>query len=128
MIEGRFGENGELFLEMELIAANGDNFTVEVLLDTGFTTGWLAINSQDIEVLGWSLITPEVEMRTARSSEFFDLYEGQVVLSGQEFIIAVHVGDELPEILIGSQWLELMQLTVNKPMGILTLEMVKNLK
>ena len=49
MIEGRFGENGELFFEIELISINGESFVVDALLDTGFTTGWLAINTQDLE-------------------------------------------------------------------------------
>ena len=45
MIFGRFGDNGELWFEIELIAITGEQFTTEVLFDTGFTTGWLAINS-----------------------------------------------------------------------------------
>jgi predicted aspartyl protease len=56
MISGRFGEYGELFFEIELIASNGEILPVEVLLDTGFTTGYLAINFQDIDALGWPLI------------------------------------------------------------------------
>ena len=44
MISGWFGENGELFFEIELIASNGEIFPVEVMLDTGFTAGYLAIN------------------------------------------------------------------------------------
>lgn len=69
MIVGRFGETGELFFDIELIAANDDCFAVEALLDTGFTTGWLAINSQDIDALGGSLISSEIEMKTARGEE-----------------------------------------------------------
>lgn len=124
MISGRFGENGQLFFEIELIAANGDSFSVEVLLDTGFTTGFLAINSQDLDALDWSLIAPQIEMETARGECFFDIYEGRVIVDGQEFIVPVHVGEDLPEILIGSQWLDRMQLIVNKSIGILTLETV----
>ncbi|MFB2974404.1 aspartyl protease [Aerosakkonema sp. BLCC-F183] len=124
MIAGRFGEDGELLFEIELIANNGERFPVEALLDTGFTTGFLAINFQELEALGWALITPQIEMETARGNEFFDIYEGRVILDGQEFIIPVHVGDELFDILIGSQWLEMMELAVNKPRGILTLKMV----
>ncbi|MFB2916895.1 aspartyl protease [Aerosakkonema funiforme] len=124
MIAGRFGEDGELLFEIELIANNGERFPVEALLDTGFTTGFLAINFQELEALGWALITPQIEMETARGNEFFDIYEGRVILDGQEFIIPVHVGDELFDILIGSQWLEMMELAVNKQRGILTLEMV----
>lgn len=47
MILGRFGDIGELFFEVQLIAADGENISVETLLDTGFTTGWLAIDTQD---------------------------------------------------------------------------------
>ncbi|MDQ2098907.1 MAG: aspartyl protease [Tychonema bourrellyi B0820] len=126
MISGRFGENGQLFFEIELIASNGDNFSVEVLLDTGFTTGFLAINSQDLDALDWSLIAPQIEMQTARGECFFDIYEGRVIIDGQELIVLVHVGEDLPEILIGSQWLDRMQLVVNKPRGILTLETVSS--
>ncbi|MBN3880367.1 MULTISPECIES: hypothetical protein [unclassified Nostoc] len=54
MISGSFGDNGELFFEIQLVAAaNNDKFSVEALLDTGFTDGWLAINTQDLEVLEW---------------------------------------------------------------------------
>jgi len=65
MIAGTFGENGQLFFEIELIATHCESFPVEVLFDTGFTTGWLAINSQDLQALQWSLIAPQVEMQTA---------------------------------------------------------------
>ena len=124
MIPGRFGENGELLFEVELMAANGEQFCIEVLLDTGFTTGWLAVNSQDIEALGWPLLNSQIEMRTARGREFFNLCEGLIILEGKEFRVPVHLGDELTESLLGSQWLETMQLVVNKPQGILTLEMI----
>lgn len=124
MISGWFGDNGQLFFEIELIASNGEIFPVEVMLDTGFTTGFLAINSQDLDGLDWSLMVREIEMRTARGDALFDLYEGRVIIDGQELIVPVHVGEDLPEILIGSQWLERMQLVVNKPIGILTLEIV----
>ncbi|NES92254.1 MAG: aspartyl protease, partial [Okeania sp. SIO2B9] len=32
------------------------------MLDTGFTTGWLAINSQDLEALQWPLVAPDIEI------------------------------------------------------------------
>ena len=127
MISGRFGEYGELFFEIELMASNGEIFSVEVLLDTGFTTGYLAINSQDLESLDWPLITPQVEMQTARGDDYFDIYQGTVIIDSQEFIVSVHVGDELSEILIGSQWLDRMELVVNKPRGILTLEIIQGI-
>ncbi len=126
MIVGRFGENGELFFEIELIAANSERFAVEALLDTGFTTGWLAINAQDIEALQWPAIAYEIEMKTARGDELFDLYEGKVIIDRKEFTVPVHVGDELPDILIGSQWLEIIELIVKKRKGILTLEILES--
>ena len=126
MISGRFGENGELFFEIELIASNGEVFPVEVLLDTGFTTGFIAMNSQDLDALDWSLIAPQIEMQTARGEGFFDIYEAWVIIDGQDLIVPVHVAEDIPEILIGSQWLDRMQLVVNKPSGILTLEIVSS--
>ncbi|GAB4209467.1 MAG: hypothetical protein Fur006_69250 [Coleofasciculaceae cyanobacterium] len=126
MIVGRFGDNGELFFEIELIAANNECFAVEALLDTGFTTGWLAINAQDIEALQWSAIAYEIEMQTARGDELFDLYEGKVIIDRKEFTVPVHVGDGLPDILIGSQWLEIIELIVKKRKGILTLEILES--
>jgi len=37
MIQGTFGSRGELFFEIDLIAADGLNLTVEAMIDTGFT-------------------------------------------------------------------------------------------
>jgi predicted aspartyl protease len=125
MIGGRFGDNGELFFEIQLVSVNGEQFEVEALFDTGFTSGWLSINFQDLEALEWSIILPQIEMQTAQGVEYFDLYEGKVIIDSKEFIIPVHVGEELPETLMGSLWFDIMQLIVNKPRGILTLETVK---
>ncbi len=55
MIEGNFGDKGELFFEIDLIAADSSIITVDALLDTGFTD-WLAMALQDVEGLGWSFI------------------------------------------------------------------------
>ncbi|HLO84677.1 MAG TPA: hypothetical protein VK203_06640 [Nostocaceae cyanobacterium] len=52
MIIGRFGEIGELILDIEIIANDGELYPLEVILDTGFTTGWLALDFQDAESLG----------------------------------------------------------------------------
>ena len=35
MISGWFGDNGELWFEVELVAATGEHFAVDALLDTG---------------------------------------------------------------------------------------------
>ncbi|RUS93017.1 hypothetical protein DSM106972_097650 [Dulcicalothrix desertica PCC 7102] len=124
MINGRFGDNKELFFGIELVGANNEKFFVEALLDTGFTDGWLAIEAQDLEALGWSIITLQVEMTTARGSARFDIYEGKIIIDDIEVTIPVHVGEYLPETIIGSNWLDIMRLVVDKPNEMLTLEMV----
>ena len=126
MIEGSFGDNGELFFEIQLVALSGEEFSVEALFDTGFTDGWLAINTQDLSALGWSLIAAQVEVLTARGNTFFNIYEGKVIISGTEIVIPVHVGDDIPDTIMGSLWLDVMELVANKSKGILTLSMVEN--
>lgn len=121
MISGRFGSIGELFFDIQLVANDGDNIPVETLLDTGFTTGWLAVDTQDAESLGWTVIDLDLTMQTARGEQFFDLYEGRILLDGQEFVIPVHAGVGIPEVLLGLQWLEVRRLVVDRPQGILTL-------
>ena len=122
MIYGRFGDIGELFFEIDLITPEGEAFQVDALLDTGFTTGWLAVNSQDIDGLGWLVIERNRAMRTTQGQDVFDLYEGTVSLDGVEFRIPVHVGEEIPDVLLGLQWLGRMRLVVDAPAGVLTLE------
>jgi predicted aspartyl protease len=124
MIAGSFGDNGELLFEIQLVAANDEKFYVEALFDTGFTDGWLAINTQDLEVLEWSLMSAQIEMQTARGEARFDIYEGKLIIDGTEFVIPVHVGDNIPDTIIGSLWLDIMQLVVNKPKCLLTLEIL----
>jgi predicted aspartyl protease len=46
MISGYFGNEDELFFEIELLAADGLEIAVDAMFDTGFS-GWLAINEQD---------------------------------------------------------------------------------
>ncbi len=121
MISGKFGEIGELFFEIDLMAATDDIFTVDALLDTGFTTGYLAINIQDLEGLGWIVIELDRTMQTAEGEKFFDIYEGKILLDGIEYIIPVHVGAGIPEPLLGLQWLTNMRLLVDSPLGVLTL-------
>ncbi|MFB2896219.1 aspartyl protease [Aerosakkonemataceae cyanobacterium BLCC-F50] len=121
MISGKFGEIGELIFEIDLIAADGEIFTIDGLLDTGFTTGWLALDTQDVLSLGWAMIESERAMQIARGEAFFDIYEGRVVLDGQEYVIPVLAGDGIPESLLGLQWLKMLPLTVNFAAGLLTL-------
>lgn len=120
MIQGRFGDEDELFFELELIADNGLELPVDALLDTGFS-GWLAMDSQDLEVLDWTYVKQE-KMRTAKGEFDFEIYIGKVRIEYLEFDIPVHVGDGVPEILIGRQWLKNRRLVVDISAGILTLE------
>lgn len=121
MISGKFGEIGELIFEIDLIAADEEIYALDVLLDTGFTTGYLALDSQDVRSLGWSMIEGERAMQLARGEEFFDIYEGRVVLDDREYIIPVIAGADIPEPLLGLQWLKILPLTVNFTTGLLTL-------
>ncbi|WP_348535383.1 hypothetical protein [Komarekiella delphini-convector] len=72
------------------------------------------------------MIAAQIEMRTARGEARFDIYEGKLIIDETEVIIPVHVGDDIPDTILGSLWLDIMQLVVNKPKGILTLEMVES--
>ncbi len=119
MIQGYFGERGELFFEIDLIAADGSIVTVDALLDTGFTD-WLAMNIQDIESLGWSFIEPD-RRQTARGEAEFNLYQGAVVFDSQEVIIPVVGGEEITDVLIGLPWLETRRLVVDRKATLLTL-------
>lgn len=121
MIQGTFGEVGELIFEIDLVAVDTERYSTEALLDTGFTTGWLALDLQDAESLGWSVIQRNITMQMARGETYFDIYEGTVLLNEQEYIIPVLTATGLPEPLLGLQWLKILPLTVNFTAGILTL-------
>ncbi|MEG3924642.1 aspartyl protease [Microcoleus sp. D3_18a_C4] len=120
MIEGSFGDNDELFFEVELIANNGLELPVDALLDTGFS-GWLAMDEQDFEGLDWTYIRRQ-EMQTAKGEFDFDIYAGKIRIDNQEFDLPVHVGDGVPEVLIGRQLLKNRRLIVDISAGVLTLE------
>ena len=121
MISGEFNSKGELIFEIGLISSNGDVIPVNVLLDTGFT-GWLAIDNQDALSLGWTLNTNEQRnMQTAQGELEFSLYQGKVLIDGDEFTIPVLGGDELEDILLGVYWLQTKRLVVDFAVGVLTL-------
>lgn len=119
MIQGRFGDKDELFFEIELIAEDGLELPVDVMLDTGFS-GWLAMNEQDLVGLEWTYLDEET-MGTAQGDFVFDIYVGKVRIDGEEFDIPVHIGAGVPEFLIGRQWLKSRQLVVDMQAGILSL-------
>jgi len=119
MIQGNFGEKGELFFELELVTTDGEILSVNGLLDTGFTD-WLAMNIQDIESLDWRYIKKR-QMQTARGESRFNLYQGKVIFDGQELTIPVLGGEEITEVLLGLAWLENRRLVADKKAGLLTL-------
>lgn len=93
MIQGEFNSQGELFFEIGLMSAYGEIFTVMALLDTGFT-GWLAIDNQDADTLGWVRNNEPQDMQTAQGEARFSLYEGTVVIEREEFTLEVLGGNE----------------------------------
>ena len=68
MISGRFEERGKLIFEIELVTVDGEKIAVDVLLETGFMTGQLAVHGDDIEALGWPILTSEVEMLSSKKN------------------------------------------------------------
>lgn len=119
MIQGRFEESGQLFFEIDLISNDGLNLPVDAMFDTGFT-GFMAINKQDLDGLEWDYLDKDI-LRTAQGEIPFERYLGKVILDGQEYELPVYAGDELTEILLGSEWLRFLPLVVNFQAGILTL-------
>jgi predicted aspartyl protease len=119
MISGKFGDEDELFFEIELIAADGLELSVEALFDTGFSW-WLAINNQDLQALDWIYLEQQT-LQTAQGDAEFEIYLGKMRINGQQFEIPVHVGQGVPEVLLGRQWLKNKRLVVDISSGILTL-------
>ncbi|HBL10491.1 MAG TPA: aspartyl protease [Cyanobacteria bacterium UBA11162] len=121
MIEGRLDNEGnKLFFEIGLVAVDEEIIPVEALLDTGFTD-WLAINTQDLESLGWLCLDDELPMATAQGEAEFNVYVGTVQIDGQEFQVPVLGGDSINEILLGMRWLKTRRLVVDFRAGVLTL-------
>ncbi|MBD2513979.1 aspartyl protease [Nostoc sp. FACHB-973] len=120
MISGKFGDEDELFFEIDLIAGDGLEIPVDALVDTGFSW-WLAINNQDLEALDWIYLEQQT-MLTAQGDAEFDIYLGKVRIDGQDFDIPVHVGEGVPEVLLGRQWLKHRRLVVDMSSNLLTLE------
>ncbi|MEG4572517.1 aspartyl protease [Microcoleus sp. N3A4] len=90
MIQGRFDEEtNQLFFEISLVAADGEVIFADALLDTGFT-GWLAINSQDLD-FNWQLVDDEYPMKTARGEGNFSIYIGTVQIDQKFFDSTRHV-------------------------------------
>ncbi|BAY79756.1 hypothetical protein NIES25_62420 (plasmid) [Nostoc linckia NIES-25] len=92
------------------------------MLDTGFTE-FLAMNKQDVQSLDWNFLNQD-KLRTAQGETEFDVYSGRVIIDSQEWEIPVFAGDEIQEILLGSQWLKLFILVANYSQNIASLELI----
>jgi predicted aspartyl protease len=75
-------------------------------------TEFKAINQQDIENLEWIFLSQD-KLMTAQGEAIFNIYLGKVIIDNQEFEIPVFAGEEIQEILLGSQWLKLFILVAN---------------
>jgi predicted aspartyl protease len=120
MIEGHFSRSGELFFLIDLVAANGLAFPVDALLDTG-STEWLALNSQDLESLGWSF-TARKRVQTADGEKTVSVYLGKIILDGQELEIPVVAAMGIEDCLLGLPCLQTRRLIVDFSAEVLTLE------
>ncbi|NEQ67463.1 MAG: aspartyl protease [Symploca sp. SIO2D2] len=118
MIHGFFGDEDELFFEIELLATDGLELSVDAILDTGFDR-LLAINKQDLDALGWVYVDQQT-MRTAQGDSIFDIVLGKVRIDSNEFDIPVHVGPSFSEVLLGRQWLKTHRLMVDMSSSVLT--------
>ncbi len=118
-MNGFFGDEDTLLFEIELITSDGLELPVDAMFDTGFSY-WLAINSQDLDVLNWVRLERQI-MRTARGDCEFNVYAGKIKLDGQQYDIPVPAGKDLIEVLLSRKWLDTRQLLVNMQSGILTL-------
>ena len=103
-----------------IISPSAEIIPVMALSDTGFT-GWLAIDSQDADSLGWMGNEEPQDMQTARREARFNLYEGTVLIEEERFTVEVLGGNELENILLGVLWLQTKRLVVDFSMGLLTL-------
>jgi len=78
------------------------------------------INKQDLDSLDW-VYSGEERLRTAKGESRFDIYSGKILLDEQEYQIPVYVGEEITEVLLGSEWLKILPLVANYQLRILTL-------
>lgn len=119
MISGKFGDEDELVFEIDLIAGDEFELPVNAILDTGFSD-WLAMDEQDLEGFDWEYLG-ERDMLLAKGESKFDIYAGKVKIDEIVFDIPVYVGQGIPEVLLGRQWLKTRRLVADIPLQVLTL-------
>lgn len=120
MINGEFNQKGELLFDITLIAADETDYPVKAMLDTGFSD-WLLINNKDAERLRWVQKQKQRKVQTAGGIRVFNLYEGIVLIDGEELIVRVLGGDNIKEVLLGVRWLRFKRLVADFSAGVLTL-------
>lgn len=118
-MRGHFDQQGKLVFNIELIAADGTSILVNALLDTGFT-GWIALDKQDAESLGWRAIDTRM-LQMARGEARFDVYLEKVCLAGEEVEVEAVGGDGVLDVLLGLAWLQTRRLVVDFPAKVLSL-------
>ena len=121
MISGKFNRKGELVFEVDLIAADETLISVDALFDTGFTD-WLLINNKYAEYLGWLKQRNTRRINTAAGIRFVNIYEGIILIDGEEFIIPVLGAYHVKVILLGVRWLRFKRLIADYSAGVLTLD------
>jgi predicted aspartyl protease len=119
-MQGSLGENNELLFEIRLVTTDGIDFTIDAMLDTGFS-GWLTLDVQDLDGLDVQYIgTQNMQLATGEEVEF-NLYAGSVYFDRQEVNIIIHAALGIPQVLLGRQWLINRKLVVDIYSSILTL-------
>jgi predicted aspartyl protease len=70
--------------------------------------------------LNWTFLNQD-KLKTAQGEAFFNIYLGKIIIDNQEFEITAFAGDEIQEILLGSQWLKIFTLMADYRKGEVTL-------
>ncbi|MDJ1172348.1 aspartyl protease [Roseofilum sp. BLCC_M154] len=119
-MQGSLGENNELLFEIRLVTTDGIDFTIDAMLDTGFS-GWLTLDIQDLDGLDVQYIgTQNMQLATGEEVEF-NLYTGSIYFDRQEVNIIIHAALGIPQVLLGRQLLINRLLVVDISSSILTL-------
>lgn len=79
------------------------------------------MNRQDVISLNWPFLRQN-KLRTVQGEAIFDIFIGQIIIDGPEFKVSVFAGDEIQEILLGSQWLKQFTLIAKYQESSVTLE------
>lgn len=120
MIYGEFNRKGELVFDIGLIAADRSQYPVRAILDTGFNQ-WLLINNKDAENLAWLRQWDTQKAQTAGGTVMLNIYEGNILIDGKEWMVPVLGSSRVKDILLGVRWLRYKRLVADFATGVLTL-------